>query len=144
MSETIYKPSGIKIEVISKHDDGDYFMVRSSTSGKVFFAHKDQVEQQEIQVPGASEPALKRRGRRPKAAAVVKPQVPTDNRINLNTLTKEGITQVLPGVGIKTAQEIIELKGTLPGEKFSKLDQLTSIKKVDWEAVFESNLVYVE
>ena len=144
MAETIYKPSGIKIEVISTHDDGDYYMVRSSTSGKVFFAHCDQIEQQEVTVPTPSEtPAKSRRGRR-KAAAVVQPIVQQDNRINLNTLTKEGITQVLPGVGIKTATEIIELKGTLPGEKFSKLEQLKSIKKVDWDAVFESNLVYVE
>jgi len=75
---------------------------------------------------------------------VVKPQVPTDNRVNLNTLTAEGLTQVLPGVGLKTAKEIVELKQTLPGERFTKLDQLASIKRVDWDAVFETGLVFVE
>ena len=44
MTTKIYSPSGIKVTVLSTHDDGEYYMVRSDTSGKVFFAHKDQVE----------------------------------------------------------------------------------------------------
>ena len=74
----------------------------------------------------------------------MKPQVPSDNRVNLNTLTAEGLTQVLPGVGIKTAKEIIELKQDLPGEKFSKLDQLKAVKRIDWDEVFATGEVYVE
>ncbi len=75
---------------------------------------------------------------------MVKPLPPADNRINLNTLTAEGLTQCLPGVGLKTAKEIIELKQSLPGEKFSKLDQLESIKRVEWAEVFATGVVYVE
>jgi hypothetical protein len=45
MSAKVYKPSGVKIDVISTHDDGEYFMVRSNTTGKVFFAHKDQIDE---------------------------------------------------------------------------------------------------
>lgn len=146
MPDTIYKPSGIKVSVISTHDDGDYLLVKSFTSGKVFYAHKDQIEQQQDTKPEASDtPSRNRRGRRKVSAQpVVKPQVPTDNRINLNTLTPEGLTQVLPGVGIKTAKEIVELRQSLPGERFTKLEQLTSIKRVEWEAVFETGEVYVE
>lgn len=145
MSDTIYKPSGIKIVILSTHDDGEYHMVRSLTSSKVFFAHKDQVEQQDTKPVQDDTPSRNRRGRRKvSTTAVVKPQVPTDNRVNLNTLTAEGLTQVLPGVGLKTAREIVELKQTLPGERFSKLDQLASIKRVDWDAVFETGLVFVE
>ncbi len=144
MTETIYKPSGIKVVVLSTHDDGDYLMVRSNTSGKVFYAHKDQVEQQQDTQDGKGDIPLKNRRGRRKVAAVVQPQVPVDNRINLNTLTPEGLTQVLPGVGIKTAKEIVELRQTMPGERFIKLDQLSSIKRVDWEEVFASGLVYVE
>lgn len=143
MAETIYKPSGIKVVVLSTHDEGEYFMVRSNTSGKVFYAHKDQIEQQEDKKSEKNDtPSRNRRGRR--KVSVVKPQVPTDNRVNLNTLTAEGLTQVLPGVGIKTAKEIVELRMSLPGEKFTKLDQLTSIKRVEWVAVFETGEVYVE
>ena len=144
MTETIYKPSGVKVAVLSTHDDGDYLMVRSNTTGKVFYAHKDQVEQQQDTEDGKGDIPLKNRRGRRKVAAVVQPQVPTDNRINLNTLTPEGLTQVLPGVGIKTAKEICELRQTMPGERFIKLDQLSSIKRVDWDEVFASGLVYVE
>ncbi len=148
MSDTIYKPSGIKIVILSTHDDGEYHMVRSLTSSKVFYAHRDQVEQQDTPSENNDTPSRNRRGRRKISSAtptaVVKPQVPTDNRVNLNTLTAEGLTQVLPGVGLKTAKEIVELKQTLPGERFTKLDQLASIKRVDWDAVFETGLVFVE
>ena len=43
MTASVYRPSGVKIEILSTYDEGDYFMVRSNTTGKVFFAHKDQV-----------------------------------------------------------------------------------------------------
>ena len=126
-------------------------MVRSDTSGKVFFAHKDQVQELvETKDTESEEVATRnRRGRRKVTAAkkepiIVKPQVPTDNRVNLNTLTAEGLTQVLPGVGIKTAKEIIELRQGLPGERFAKLDQLKAVKRIDWDEVFSTGEVYVE
>tara|TARA_R100001509_G_scaffold35506_2_gene18789 strand:+ start:1685 stop:2146 length:462 start_codon:yes stop_codon:yes gene_type:complete len=153
MTNKIYTPSGIKITVLSIHDDGEYFMVRSDTSGKVFFAHKDQVKETFEEDKSSNESVnqgLSRRGRRkvskPKTEkkVVVKPQVPTDNRVNLNTLTAEGLTQVLPGVGIKTAKEIIDLKQGLPGEKFTKLDQLKAVKRIDWDEVFATGDVFVE
>lgn len=118
MASKIYTPSGIKITVLSVHDEGEYYMVRSDTSGKVFFAHKDQVTdplEEDKESEQSDTQRLSRRGRRkvsgtkPEKKVVVKPQVPTDNRVNLNTLTAEGLTQVLPGVGIKTAKEIVEL-----------------------------------
>ena len=43
MTASVYKPSGVKIEILSEYDEGDYLMVRSNTTGKVFFAHKEQV-----------------------------------------------------------------------------------------------------
>lgn len=150
MSTKIYAPSGIKVTVLSVHDEGEYFMVRSDTSAKVFFAHKDQL-QDLIDTESISDdkPIVNRRSRRkvstPKPEkVVVKPQVPADNRINLNNLTAEGLTQVLPGVGIKTAKEIIELKQGLPGERFAKLDQLKAVKRIDWDEVFATGEVYVE
>jgi|TARA_B100000085_G_scaffold175985_1_gene160277 DNA uptake protein ComE-like DNA-binding protein len=152
MTTKIYAPSGIKITVLSVHDDGEYFMVRSDTSGKVFFAHCDQVidpvEDKSSEVD--ENRGLNRRNRRKVSSApqekkvLVQPVKPVDSRVNLNTLTAEGLTQVLPGVGIKTAKEIIELKQTLPGEKFIKLDQLKSVKRIDWDEVFATGEVFVE
>ena len=93
MSTKIYAPSGIKVTVLSIHDEGEYFMVRSDTSGKVFFAHKDQVQELvENQEPEADETQTRNRRNRRKVTAakkepiVVKPQVPSDNRVNLNNL----------------------------------------------------------
>ena len=149
MSTKFFAPSGIKVTVLSIHDDGEYYMVRSDTSGKVFFAHKDQIEESiDTKSETTDTGSRNRRGRRSisktKDPIVVKPQVPTDNRVNLNTLTAEGLTQVLPGVGIKTAKEIIELKQGLPGERFTKLDQLKAVKRIDWDEVFSTGEVYVE
>jgi DNA uptake protein ComE-like DNA-binding protein len=151
MSAKVYKPSGVKIDVISTHDDGEYFMVRSSTTGKVFFAHKDQVDEfkEDLEPKPVSNTLQTRRGRRTvksdePEAPVVKPLPPVDNRINLNNLTPEGLTQCLPGVGLKTAKEIVELRQSLPGERFTKLEQLESIKRVEWSEVFATGVVYVE
>ena len=151
MSAKVYKPSGVKIDVISSHDDGEYFMVRSNTTGKVFFAHKDQVDEfkEDLEPKPVANNLQTRRGRRTAKQAevevtVVKPLPPTDNRINLNNLTPEGLTQCLPGVGLKTAKEIVELRQSLPGERFTKLEQLESIKRVEWSEVFATGVVYVE
>ena len=151
MSSKVYKPSGVKIDVISTHDEGEYFMVRSSTTGKVFFAHKDQVDEfkEDLDPKPVSNTLQTRRGRRTVKkdeveVTVVKPLPPTDNRINLNNLTPEGLTQCLPGVGLKTAKEIVELRQSLPGERFTKLEQLESIKRVEWSEVFATGVVYVE
>jgi len=151
MSAKVYKPSGVKIDVISTHDDGEYFMVRSNTTGKVFFAHKDQIDEfkEDLEPKPASNTLQTRRGRRTvkndqSELTVVKPLPPVDNRINLNNLTPEGLTQCLPGVGLKTAKEIVELRQSLPGERFTKLEQLESIKRVEWSEVFATGVVYVE
>jgi hypothetical protein len=47
-------------------------------------------------------------------------------------------------VGLKTARDIKDLQTSMPGEKFLKLEQLKSIKRVDWEEIFKDNLVRVE
>jgi len=141
-AETIYKPSGISVEILSEHDEGEYKMVRSITTGKVFFAHRMQLEIKE-QEDDDTQPSVKRRGRR-NVVKTEAPAVPAENRVNINTATPQRLTQVLKGVGLKTAIEIKELQQSMPGERFTKLDQLKSIGRVDWEAVLESGVVYVE
>jgi len=69
---------------------------------------------------------------------------PLDVRINLNTATARQIADALPGVGLKTARDIKDLQLSLPGEKFTRLDQLKSIKRIDWDEIFKENLVRVE
>ncbi len=66
MTTKVFKPSGVKVDILSTHDDGEYFMCRSNTTGKVFFAHKDQVyDFMEANTPTPKSNTLKtRRGRR--------------------------------------------------------------------------------
>jgi DNA uptake protein ComE-like DNA-binding protein len=138
MTEVTFKPSGVKVDILSTHDDGEYFMVRSKTTGKVFFAHRNQIEQKDKVEETHAKPVKQRRGRQ-----VVQPAIPTANRYNLNGCTPEMLTQVLPGVGLKTANEIIELRQSLPGERFTKLEQLKQIKHINWDEIL-SDAIYVE
>lgn len=69
---------------------------------------------------------------------------PLDARININTATARQIADALPGVGLKTARDIKDLQLSMPGEKFQRLEQLKSVKRVDWDEIFKDNLVRVE
>jgi len=137
--EYTYTPNGVKVSVISTHDDGEYFMVKSLTTGKVFFAHKNQIAQKDIEENSGEKQVKRRRGRQ-----IVRPEVPAMNRVNINSATPELLTQVLKGIGMKTAIEIKELQQSMPGERFSKLDQLKSISNIDWDTVLEGDIAYVE
>jgi DNA uptake protein ComE-like DNA-binding protein len=140
LQEVVFTPSGVKVVILSEHDEGEYKMVRSVTTGKVFFAHKGQIELVEAtEEKTSAKPALKRRGRQ-----LIQPEIPFENRVNINSATPERLTQVLKGVGIKTAVEIKELQQSMPGERFTKLDQLKAISRVDWTEVLEGGVVYVE
>lgn len=139
VKEYTFTPNGVKVEVLNTHDEGEYFMVRSLTTGKVFFAHKNQIAEEDKEVETPEKPVKQRRGRQ-----IVKPEVAAHNRVNLNSATPQLLTQVLKGIGMKTAIEIKELQQSMPGERFTKLDQLRAISRVDWDSVLESGDVYVE
>lgn len=138
--EYTYKPSGVKVSVLSVHDEGEYMMVRSETTGKVFYAHKNQLETSD----GGAVESTKQFSKRGSRRALATPVAAVEDRVNINTATPQKLTQVLKGVGLKTATEIKELQQSLPGERFTKLDQLRSISKVDWDEVLAVDTVYVE
>jgi hypothetical protein len=139
VKEFTFTPNGVKIEVLSEHDEGEYKMVRSLTTGRVFFAHKNQIAEDIVESEVVDKPTKQRRGRH-----IVKPEVQAHNRVNINSATPQLLTQVLKGIGLKTATEIKELQQSMPGERFTKLDQLRSITRVDWDSVLEGDVVYVE
>ena len=85
------------------------------------------------------------------ASEGVKPATPTkkeifpvDTRVNINTASARQLADALPGVGLKTAREIKDLQSSMLGEKFIKLDQLKSIKRIDWDELIKDNLIRVE
>ena len=67
-----------------------------------------------------------------------------DTRVNINTASARQLADALPGVGLKTAREIKDLQSSMLGEKFIKLDQLKSIKRIDWDELIKDNLIRVE
>ena len=103
--EYTFAPNGVKVAIISTHDDGEYFMVRSITTGKVFFAHKNQIIEKDVEVETDEKTIKRRRGRQ-----VARPDVPAFTRLNINSATPELLTQILKGIGMKTAVEIKELQ----------------------------------
>ena len=137
--DVTYTPSGVKVDILSTHDDGEYFMVKSLTTGRVFFAHKNQIEEKDVEANLDEKPVKRRRGRQ-----IVRPDVPALTRVNINSATPELLTQILKGIGMKTAIAIKELQQSLPGERFTKLDQLKSISNIDWDSVLEGDIAYVE
>tara|TARA_R100000742_G_C4247180_1_gene65929 strand:+ start:30 stop:497 length:468 start_codon:yes stop_codon:yes gene_type:complete len=70
--------------------------------------------------------------------------IPADNRLNLNLATAEGIAKTVKGVGYATAKKIVELRLSLPGERFKNLEQLRKISRVDWDEVFKNDLIYLQ
>ncbi len=75
MKEYTYKPSGVKVDLLSTHDDGEYHMVRSQTTGKVFFAYKEQLTESVKEPEEGAKPVKQRRGRQ-----IVRSEVPALNR----------------------------------------------------------------
>ena len=69
---------------------------------------------------------------------------PLDRRLNINTASARQIADTLPGVGLKTARDIKDLQTTMTGERYTKLEQLKGIKRIDWDAIFKDNLVRVD
>ena len=68
--------------------------------------------------------------------------IPADNRLNLNVATAEGIAKAVKGIGYATAKKIVELRLSLPGERFKSLDQLKKIGRVDWDEVIAADVMY--
>jgi DNA uptake protein ComE-like DNA-binding protein len=86
---------------------------------------------------------LKAEGVNP-AKPTKKETFPIDVRLNVNTASARQIADALPGVGLKTARDIKDLQSSMLGEKFIKLEQLKSIKRVDWDELIKENLIRVE
>lgn len=68
--------------------------------------------------------------------------IPADTRLNLNVATAEAIAKSVKGIGYATAKKIVELRLSLPGERFKNLDQLKKIGRVDWDEVIAADVIY--
>ena len=142
-----YKPTGGLVEVISQHGEGILMCV--DANDEVLYVEQEDLTphldatSEKIRTEERLTQQLKSEGVNP-PKPTSKETVPLDTRINLNTASARQIADALPGVGLKTARDIKDLQTSMPGDKFLKLDQLKTIKRVDWDEIIRENLIRVE
>ena len=142
-----YKPTGGLVEVISQHGDG--IMMCVDAQDEVIYADEADLMPQvdatteKIRTEERLTAELAADGVKP-AKLTTRETFPVDVRVNINTASARQIADALPGVGLKTARDIKDLQTSCSGERFQKLEQLRSIKRVDWDTIFEENLVRVD
>jgi DNA uptake protein ComE-like DNA-binding protein len=139
--------TGGLVEVVSQHGEG--ILMCLDANEEVLYIdendltpHLDATIEQERNETRLTE-SLIEEGVKP-AKPTKKETFPIDARVNINLASARQIADALPGVGLKTARDIKDLQLSLPGERFQRLEQLKSIKRVDWEEIFGENLVRVE
>lgn len=142
-----YRLTGALVEVVSKHGDG-IVMCLDSQDEVLYVEESDLVPHLEattekIKIEEKLTAELEAEGVKG-LKLTTKDTFPVDPGININAASARQIADHLPGVGLKTARDIKDLQTTMPGEKFQFLEQLKSIKRVDWEEIFKDNLVRVE
>ena len=142
-----YKLTGGLVEVVSKHGEGILMCVDSQD--EVIYVEESnltphlEATNEKIRTEERLSAQLASEGVKP-PKPTTKETFPVDVRINLNTASARQIADSLPGFGLNTARDIKDLQTSMPGEKFQRLDQLKSIKRVDWDEIFKENLVRVE
>jgi DNA uptake protein ComE-like DNA-binding protein len=129
--------TGARVKVISEWDNGEWFMVEDQ-DGRLYTVYKT-----EIKLDESATKTVKTLQVKDKAAKEPPRSFPPDQRLNINSATAQMIADHIKGIGLKTAREIKDIQMSLSGEKFSNLDQLKQIKRVDWDSVFAANLVRV-
>jgi DNA uptake protein ComE-like DNA-binding protein len=132
-----HKKTGARVKVISEWDHGDWFMVEDQ-DGRLYTAYKTELLPDEVATKKVKALQVKDKASQEEPRAF-----PPDHRLNINGATAQMIADHIKGIGLKTAREIKDLQMSLSGERFSSLEQLKQIKRVDWESVFSADLIRV-
>ena len=142
-----HKVTGGLVEKISQHGDGIFMVVNAND--EVDYVHEDdliphlEATNEKIKTEERLTAELKATGDKT-AKPTNRETFPLDRRLNINTASARQIADTLPGVGLKTARDIKDLQTTMTGERYTKLEQLRGIKRIDWDAIFKENLVRVD
>ena len=142
-----HKVTGGLVEKISQHGEGVYMVMNAND--EVDYVHEDdlipclEATNEKIQTEERLTAELKATGDKD-GKPTNKETFPLDRRLNINTASARQIADTLPGVGLKTARDIKDLQTTMTGERYTKLEQLRGIKRIDWDAIFKENLVRVD
>ena len=142
-----HKITGGLVEKISQHGDGIYMVVNAND--EVDYVHEDDLiphldaTNEKIKTEERLTAELQSSGDK-SAKPTNRETFPLDRRLNINTASARQIADTLPGVGLKTARDIKDLQTTMTGERYTKLEQLKGIKRIDWDTIFTENLVRVD
>ena len=142
-----HKITGGLVEKISQHGEGVYMVMNAND--EVDYVHEDdlipclEATNEKIQTEERLTAELKATGDKD-GKPTNKETFPLDRRLNINNASARQIADTLPGVGLKTARDIKDLQTTMTGERYTKLEQLKGIKRIDWDAIFKENLVRVD
>ena len=142
-----HKITGGLVEKISQHGDGVYMVMNANDEGD--YVHEDdliphlEATNEKIKTEERLTAELQATGDKT-AKPTSRETFPVDRRLNINTASARQIADTLPGVGLKTARDIKDLQTTMTGERYTKLEQLKGIKRIDWDAIFGENLVRVD
>ena len=142
-----HKITGGLVEKISQHGEGIFMVVNAND--EVDYVHGDDLiphldaTNEKIKTEERLTAELQSSGDK-SAKPTNRETFPLDRRLNINTASARQIADTLPGVGLKTARDIKDLQTTMTGERYTKLEQLRGIKRIDWDAIFKENLVRVD
>ena len=142
-----HKITGGLVEKISQHGEGIFMVVNAND--EVDYVHEDdliphlEATNEKIKTEERLTAELQSSGDK-SAKPTNRETFPLDRRLNINTASARQIADTLPGVGLKTARDIKDLQTTMTGERYTKLEQLRGIKRIDWDAIFNENLVRVD
>ncbi len=133
--------NGQVVEFIGHHDK-DWAMVKNANGIVQYVALEDLIsyEPNKGRTGEKIEPIVMDEKDEDKIPETV---IPADNRLNVNLATAESLAKQVKGIGYATAKKIVELRLSLPGERFQKLDQLKKIARVDWDEVIKEDLIYI-
>ena len=139
-----HKITGGLVEKISQHGEGIFMVVNAND--EVDYVHEDdliphlEATNEKIKTEERLTAELKATGDK-SAKPTNRETFPLDRRLNINTASARQIADTLPGVGLKTARDIKDLQTTMTGERYTKLEQLKGIKRIDWDAI--STLIHL-
>lgn len=149
MATCIHLPTNARCTVVSAFKDGeDTFytlreIVESGNFSRSFTARESAIRFEQVAQVIKMEDV---RAAKKESAAPSKPEPsilsPKENdgklRINDPGLTSQTLaSSIIQGIGPVTAGRILELRDAMPNKRFSSLDELRSIRGINWKAYAE-------
>lgn len=134
--------NGQIVEYVSHHDN-EWAMVKNA-GGSITYVRLEDLVSYEAGVGRTGEkPEPQGSGGKIDEDVIPEAVIPVDTRVNINVASAEEIAKRIRGVGYATAKRLVDLRSSLPGERFRELDQLRKIGRVDWDEVFADDVIYV-